>query len=163
MPTLHYTDEELDLPQGWDEGLDSNIRRIRREAAIARVESRALKAELDTLKRESVLFKAGVPADAKGELFAKAYEGPLDADSVRSAYEAVFGAPDQGAGGGAGKQDPNLTAEQRIAQSGGAGAGTPGVIPLEEAIRSAKTPEELRAVIRNAPPEAKIRLAGEDD
>jgi hypothetical protein len=163
MPTLHYTDEELELAPGWDEHLDSNIRRQIRQAKIDKIEAAQAKAEAAEAKRELVLLKAGVPADAKGEMFVKAYDGPLDAESVKAAYEAVFGAPDPGAGGGTGQLDPNLTAQQRIAQSGGAGAGTSGVISLEERIRSAKTPEELREVIRSAPPEAKIRLAGEDD
>lgn len=156
MPTLEYSDEELGLSPGWDNELDPNIRRELRQSRITRREADELKRENEVLKRERTLARAGIPSDKRGELFARTYEGPVDDPAaVKAAYEDLFGqsAP-------AGETGTPATGDQRIADAGAAGAseGSPGVVDLADAIRAAKTPDEIKAIIRSAPPEAGIRI-----
>jgi hypothetical protein len=153
-----YSDEELGLNPGWDEPngnpLDPNIRRELKQARIDRLELKTATAELSTYRRLASFATAGVPQDKRGQAFAKLYDGSDDPEEVKAAFEELFGAP-EGAGTGA-----STEADQRIVDATNAGnsQGTPGTRDFGEALKGAKTMEEWREVMRNAPPEAKVRL-----
>ena len=52
-------------------------------------------AERDQLKREVAFMKAGVDTDSKaGQLLFKAYDGELDADSIKSEWQELAPSPD---------------------------------------------------------------------
>lgn len=155
MPTLEYSDDELGLSPGWDNDLDPNIRRELRQARVNRREAESLKAEVETLRRERVLSRAGIPSDRRGELFARTYEGSLeDPEAVKSAYEDLFGPI--GAGAGAPQGDP-AAVDRRIAEAGAAGdgQGIPGSVDFADAIRAAKGVDEVKELIRHAPDSAR--------
>ena len=142
-----YSDEELGLSPGWDEQLDSNIRRELRDGRIVRTQLREAEQELNGYRRTAGLATAGIPQDEKGQAFAKIYEGSDDPAEIRERYEKLFGPLAQKPEGTAGAE---LSAEQRIAAAGSAGAsqGTPGTIDIGEAIKGAKTNAEVLEIIR---------------
>lgn len=160
MPTtrVEYSDDELGLTPGWDTGLDPNIRAELRRGRETAAQLRDTQAENAVLKRERAFTQAGIPADAKGTAFAKLYEGDADDPSaVKAQYEALFGpVADPGAPAG----DP-AAGDRRVASATSAGtdASGGGTVDLEAAIQAAKSTEEVYEIIRNAPPEAGIRLA----
>ena len=152
MPHTAYEDSELDLHPGWDEGLDPNIRKEIRQARVTVKENEALKDQVATYERERTLAEAGIPRDKRGLAFAQLYDGPLEAEPAKKAYEELFGpiTPDAGTAGGTG--DPNLTAEQRIAAANAAGTseGSPGTVDLGDAIRNAKDAQEVKTILAAA-------------
>ena len=151
-----FTDEELGLTPQDLEGLDPHIREEIRT-------NRALRKQLTTLtegqakqERELAFYRAGIPADKKGAFFAAGYTGDLTPEAIKAEYDEVFGAP--------AKTDEELAKEgdldaaKRIADAGGEVPGTSGLISFEDAIKNAADGDALREVLRNAPPEAGIRL-----
>jgi hypothetical protein len=155
MPELVYSDAELGLSPGWDENLDPNIRRELRSARQTAKHNEELSAELATYKRKDVLSRAGIPQDNRGDAFAKLYEGPVDdAEKVKAAYEELFGKVEAPAAGGTEPlpgEDSAATA-RRIAEANanGTNAGASGPVDLADAIRAAKTPEEVKNIIAAA-------------
>lgn len=166
MPVTTYTDEELGLEPGWDQDengqpLGRHIREALKSSRIIAKRAEAAEAEAAAAKRQLAFFKAGVPVDARGEFFAKGYDGPDDAESVKAAWEALW--PSQAPTGEGQEQNQNdgTEAAQRIA-SAGEGATPPGqagTVKFEDALRAARgNPEKLRELIANAPAEAGIKL-----
>jgi hypothetical protein len=145
-----YTDEELGLSEGWDEQLDTNIRRELKQARIDRLELKSANAELSTYRRVASFSTAGVPSDVKGQAFAKVYEGSDDPAEVKAAYEALFG-PITEAGNDDAKSD--TAADKRIADATSAGTsqGLPGTKDFADALKEAKTTKEVLDLIKNAP------------
>ena len=157
MPTLTYDDDELGLSPGWDEGLDPNIRRELKQARVDRKERDDLKVKVDAYERERTLARAGIPQDKRGELFARTYEGDLnDPAAVKAAYTELFGEVTPGEPAGAAEGDP-AAGDRRVAQATAAGEslGVSGAIPFEDALRAAKTKDEVLELIRNAPESAR--------
>ena len=160
MPHTAYDDDELGLAPGWDEGLDSNIRRELRQSRVLQQEHQKLQNEVTGYRRERLFLRAGIPQDRRGDLFTRTYEGDLeDADTVRAAYEELFG-PLKTSPPSA---DPSTAGDRRIADANAAGdqEGTPGTMELGDAMRNAKTKDEVLTIIRQAAaqnPEAGIRL-----
>ena len=162
MPETTYTDADLGLSPGWDEQLDPNIRRELREGRQVRLELTQAKEALATRDRADAFRRAGVPDDERGQFFAEAYKGDTTPEAVKAAFDKLFTPVEAPAEGTPGSTVPvPTTADQRIADAAAAGTstGTPGTVDLADAIKSAKTTEEVMEIIRNAPPEAGIRLA----
>lgn len=134
MPHIEYDDDELGLRPGWDTDPDSGqrlsptIREQLRKSLVRTKENAELKAELDTIKKTQSFQRAGVPNDARGDVFAKTYDGPTDPDSVRVAFEALFGKVEEsGNGSAAGTGAANGdAAARRVLEAGATGAGTAG-------------------------------------
>jgi hypothetical protein len=134
MPHLEYSDEELNLGPNWDVDPDSNqplsprIRQQLRRALVAEHENKDLKARVEAQERVESFRKAGIPSDAKGDLFAKSYEGPDDPTSLKTAYESIFGTIEAPNGTSTGTTpDPqNADAARRVADAGAKGAGSGG-------------------------------------
>src|ERR1035437_6530438 len=63
--------------------LDPNIRKQLRQARKISKERDEMSVRATTAERQLALLKAGIPADGVGELFAKAYDGPLEADAIK--------------------------------------------------------------------------------
>jgi len=143
-----YEDEELGLSPGWDEQLDPNIRRELKDSRIARLQLKEAQAELAVFRRNSALATVGIPQDKRGQAFAKVYDGSDDPAEVTQAWEALFGPLDAGSGDEG--STASLTAEERIAAAGSAGAnqGTPGTQDIGDAIKAAKTNAEVMEIIR---------------
>jgi hypothetical protein len=117
---------------------------------VTRRELETAQTRLADLERERVLTRAGIPADKRGELFARTYEGSLeDPGAVKAAYEDLFGP----IGAGHQSQDDPAAGERRIAEAGAAAGegGNPGSVDFADAIRAAKSVEEVKELIRNAP------------
>jgi hypothetical protein len=122
MPRVVYDDDELGLNPGWDADpstgvpLSDGVRNAIREAAVTRFENRQLRQQLEQVEKVQSFRDAGVPSGPIGDMFAKTYDGPTDAASVKAAWDSLGFAPappvaDEDAG-------------RRIAQ---AGATQPGV------------------------------------
>jgi hypothetical protein len=131
---MEYDDDELGLRVGWDVDPDSGqrlsptIREQLRKSLVRTKENDALKAELDGLKKTQALQRAGVPNDARGDVFSKTYDGPNDPDSVRVAFEALFGKVDESVNGSAtgNASAGGDAAATRVVNAGATGAGTGG-------------------------------------
>ena len=152
MPHTAYDDDELGLSPGWDEHLDPNIRKDIRQARVVARENADLKAQLATFERERLLARAGIPSDRRGEVFAREYDGPVDdPEKIKAAYVELFG-PLAAPGEGEGNEPDPAAGDRRIAEAAAAGTsqGTPGSIDLADAIKLAKTPEEVKELIRQA-------------
>lgn len=148
MPELVYSDDELGLQPGWDNGLDPNIRQDLRSGKLARRQLKKAQKEVETLKRERAFTQAGIPADERGTAFAKVYEGDsADPAVVKAAFEGLFGPIGQ-------IQEPTTAGDQRIQAATASGVDAPqgGSVDLADAIKGAKTQEEVLEIIRNAPP-----------
>jgi len=159
MPNA-YTDEELGLDPAEVAGLDPNIRRELRDARTVKKQLADQAERLDRQERDLTFFRAGIPADEKGQFFADGYRGELDPVAIKTKYDEIFGGKSDEQGAGAdGKTAEELAAQKRIADAGGEVVGVPGTISLEDAIKNAKTNEEVMEIIRNAPPEAGLRVA----
>jgi len=151
------TDEELGIP----EGLDPNIRaELRRSRELGR-EAEAAKAEAEAARREAAFARAGIPDSPLHQQLAKGYEGENDPAAVRAYFEGlgVDLTPKDEAGGGT--SDAELAAQRQVAQVGNQGEAG-GDIRFEDAINSAKNPDELMALIASAPEGATGRIDGRD-
>lgn len=138
---MAYTDEELNLGQNWDKDPESGqplsprIRDEIRKARVTQHENAELRAKVAESDRREAFRKAGIPADAKGEMFTKAYPDLTDATEIKTTWEATFGPIEPAAAGGTGSEptgDPAADAARRTVAAGAAGAGTgaPGDIDL---------------------------------
>jgi hypothetical protein len=156
--TEPLTDEELGLDPAQMEALDPNIRaELRRSRQLAR-DAQAATERSSALERELAFTKAGIPDTPLGQMFAKAYDGDTaDPTAIKTAFEAlgVAGEPSgqQTPPPPEGASEQELEAQRRIAQAG-SGAEGDGSVPYEEAIRAAKNPSEVLALIAQAPPTA---------
>jgi hypothetical protein len=148
VPHIAYTDEELGLARDWDldpdtrQPLSPGVRDELRRARVTQHEVTELRAKVAESERREAFRAAGIPADAKGDLFSKTYEGPDDPATVKAQYEAIFGPPADPANGqtGATTPDPSDAAARRVADAGAAGAGqggAPGDIDFAEGMRQA--------------------------
>ncbi len=155
------TDEELGIP----EGLDPNIRAELRKSRQRGQEAEAAKAEAEASKRELEFYKAGIPADGLGALIRKAYDGPLDADAIKT-FAAAHGLTPEGTpAGGAPTNDQadrllELENMRRMQQVTGTG-GMPGTPELRadfiKAMKGAKTEAEAWALIEQRGPAVGVR------
>lgn len=146
MPT--DTDEDL------EDVLDPKLREELRSARATRRQADEATKRADAAERELAFARAGIPDDAKGQMFRKAYEGDsADPAAVKAAFDEVFGEP---------QKEPivpeaELEAQRRIAQAG-TGATAGGTVEFADALRSAGTESEVMDLARNAPNEAKITV-----
>jgi hypothetical protein len=145
------TDEELGLDPNQMDGLDPNIRaELRRSRLMAR-ENAQLQAEAEQAKREAAFAKAGIPDTPLGEMFAKAYDGPTDDPSaLKTAFEALGVATPLGGSTPPAQQGATDAAQRQLAQVG-AGADLGGDIEFADALRSAKSEDDVLALIASAP------------
>jgi hypothetical protein len=157
-----YTDEELGLDPEEIKQLDPNIRR---ELRAARTTTKRYEESLDRqdrMERELAFFRAGIPGDDKGMYFAAGYSGDLSPTAIKAEYDRVFGQPldpnDPNHPDNAGKTADELAAQKRIADAGGDTSGQTGILTLEDALKNAKDNKEVMEILRNAPPEAGIRV-----
>jgi hypothetical protein len=163
MPELTYSDQELGLEPGWDtdeqgQPLGKHIREALRSSRIIQKQAAEARAEAEAAKRELAFYRAGVPQDARGQFFARAYDGPDDAESVKAAFEALW--PTGNGGTNSNEGSDGTETAQRIAEAGS--AGTPGggsTVDFADALRAARGDNaKIRELIANAPPEARIKL-----
>lgn len=161
-----YEDDELGLSPGWDEGLDQNIREMRRHAKITERENREMSKRLELLERKDTFAAVGIPRDKRGEVFAQVYNGPADAESVQTYWEELFGPLDEEqepagttgstseAPSGTPAGSASTAAERRIARAGAAGTttGQSGTVDLGDKLRSmrGKSVAEIKQVLREA-------------
>jgi hypothetical protein len=152
------TDEELGIP----EGLDPNIRaELRKSRELAR-EAETAKADAEAARREAAFARAGIPDTPLNAKLAEGYSGENDPASVRAYYEQL-GVDVSGnqASGQSGPSDDELAAQRDVARVGSQGEAG-GDIRFEDAINSAKTQEELMALIASAPEGATTNFGGRD-
>lgn len=113
------------------------------ETELAEVRAKA--AEAEAAQRKLAFIEAGVDINTPtGKLFAKAYDGEVSLDAVKAAateYGLIGEAPKVNADSG----------EQRAwtaaSQSHSTGAPAPGAGDIREAIRKARNPQELNAIM----------------
>lgn len=134
------SDEEYDETSEQED--ESTVMKELRKAAR---EGKAAAAERDALKRDLAFRDAGVPVTKATSYFSKAYDGELDAESIKAAaVEAGFLTEDK-------PEDEGVSAEERAAAErvAGAATGATDVTPpgYEEEVAAAKTPEQLLAVL----------------
>jgi hypothetical protein len=152
MPEL--SDEELDIP----EGLDPNIRAELRRGRERERDAEAANKRAADLERELAFSKAGIPDNPLNATLAKSYTGENDPASVKAYFEGL-GVDLSGTAQGGGPSDEELAAQRQVAQVGAAGEAG-GDIRFEDAINSAKTPEDLMALIASAPEGATTNVGG---
>ena len=128
--------------------LDPNIRKQLREAEKARKELDALRSELETQKRETLLAKAGIPDSPLGNLFKDAYKGEADLEAIRQKAReyGILDAPRQ--------EEPSNDLElEALRRAQGATIGSVGATPDPQqeyyaALAGASSVEEVMAIAR---------------
>lgn len=140
------------------EAEQDNLRDLR-EAAKG---GKAAKAEAEALRRDLAFAKAGIDIDTpKGKMFAKSYEGELNAADIKAGYEDIFGASQAAPAADDGQEDEaaraardealrQQTQERRDLTAAGSEQSPPptadlvkeGYAKFEEALNSGK-PREL--------------------
>lgn len=154
------TDEELGIP----EGLDPNIRQELRKSRVHGKEAAEAKAQAEASKRELEFYKAGVPEEGIGALIRKAYEGPMDQDSIKT-FAAAHGLSESGAPAGVPSSDDAdaLIELERLRQmqQGSEGARPPGNPELRadfiKNVQQAKSADEIWALIEQKGPGVGVR------
>ena len=142
-------DDELDPEQE-----EPNIRDLR-EALKGKKQVEARAAELE---RELAFARAGIPDSPLNATLAKSYEGDNDPAAVRAYFEGLgvdLGTKAEPAG----PSDEELASQRQVAQVGAAGDAA-GDIRFEDAINSAKTQDEVMALIASAPEGAQTNVGG---
>jgi hypothetical protein len=125
----------------------SQIRSIEQKAKTAE----ALEAELNSARRKLAMLDAGIDlSSAHGKLFAKAYDGDPDPEKIRAAAIESEILPASGHSG-------ETAAAARVAEAA-AGAGGDREIDLLDALREAKSQDELMRIYRAAG----MPVAGDD-
>jgi hypothetical protein len=139
MPDDDY--ENPDDEETPERPANADIRQLREKAK----RTDELEARLAAVEREAAFTKAGIdPDDKRMAYFVKAYDGPTEADAIRTAAtEAGFlnQSSDE-------PPPPDLTAQSRIAAAS-SGAGTPAPTNVADAISQAKTAEEVMAIVES--------------
>lgn len=113
---------------------------VRRMEKAAR-ERDAAQQELETLRRERLFLKAGIPDTPLGSLFIKGYDGPTeDADAIRKAA-IEMGVLQPSA---ADQEEINRSlAGHAAASAAGSGAQPPGTEDFSARLRQAKSSKEI--------------------
>jgi hypothetical protein len=119
-----------------------------REAEKARKELDALRSELETQKRETLLAKAGIPDSPLGNLFKDAYKGEADLEAIRQKAReyGILDAPRQ--------EEPSNDLElEALRRAQGATIGSVGATPDPQqeyyaALAGASSVEEVMAIAR---------------
>jgi hypothetical protein len=154
------TDEELGIP----EGLDPNIRaELRRSRELAR-DADAANARATAAERDAAFARAGVSDSPLVQQLAKGYEGENDPTAIRAYFEGLGVDPATGTPPGAtppGPSDGELADQRAVAQVGAAGEAG-GDLRFEDAINSAKSPDDVMALIASAPEGATGFIDGRD-
>lgn len=149
------TDEELGIP----EGLDPNIRAELRKSRELQRENDSLRTANAAAEREAAFAKAGVPDTPLAAQLAKTYDGENDPASVKAFFEGLgvdFAQPAQQQ-----TSDDELASQRDVARVGSQGEAG-GDIRFEDALNSAKNPDELMALIASAPEGATTNVGGRD-
>lgn len=134
-----------------DDTLDEQIQSDGLRKHVKRIESenKTLRQEIETARsaqRELALIKAGVDVNSPtGRLFAKAYDGELDVDTVKSAaMEYGVVAPPSPT-----TATPDEQAAWTRTQAAQAAGSPAGEIDWTERLNSAKTQQEAMAVLED--------------
>ncbi len=141
-------DDEFEEQEQQTQPLDPNIRKQLREAEKARKELDALRLELETQKRETLLAKAGIPDSPLGNLFKDAYKGEADLEAIRQKAReyGILDAPRQ--------EEPSNDLElEALRRAQGATIGSVGATPDPQqeyyaALAGASSVEEVMAIAR---------------
>lgn len=128
-----------------DDGGRNPVRDRMKQLETELAEVRAKAAEAEAAQRKLAFIEAGVDVNTPtGKLFAKAYDGEFSLDAVKAAateYGLIGETPRVNVDSG----------EQRAwtvaAQSHSTGAPAPGAGDIVEAIRKARNPQELQAIM----------------
>ena len=162
--TFGYEDDYQQQP------LDPNIREQLKRAEKDRRGAESARLEAQQAKRELALYKAGVPAEGPGELFHKAYDGPLDAEAIRAEairYGVLQVAEPESTPEPQPAQDPEVETElkmMREQQSAMAGQwGNQQPDPSQEflaEIKGANSTEEVLEVINRLGGETGVQTSG---
>ena len=159
MERSHTMSNDIDQTQGIDPedgALDPHIREALRGVNDLRREKAEADERAARLERELAFTKAGIPDTPLTEALAKTYEGPNDAEAIK-AYFTELGVESSASqpAPAAPAPDADLEAQRRLAQVGAAATGD---APVEymDALKSAKTRDEVLAIIASAPAEAGI-------
>lgn len=153
MSIQNISDEEIQA-QLADESTPAPLRAA---YEVLKGQLEAERAKNVATERRAAFAEAGLPDSPVRALFEKTYEGEMTAEAIKAAAEpyGLTGTP--AAQTPAPEDRSGLEALRRVAAaSNGAPAGAPML--LEDAIDRAQGPEQVMAVIRNAPPEAGISL-----
>ena len=154
--TTQISDEEFAAQHPEYAGLDPNIRSQIRQNAQLTADLEAERATRTSLERRAAFAEAGLADVPHRELFEKSYEGEMTAEAIRAEAEK-YGLTGAQTPPPAQEDRSGLDALRRVAAaSNGAPAGAPML--LEDAMDRARSPQELDAIIANAPPEAGIAL-----
>lgn len=107
-------------------------------------ENEALKLQIKDMEKQSAIERAGVPEHPAREVVFKDYDGPLDGDSIRE-HAAKMGIVAQESATQVTPQEQS--AMRQVLNAGGGAPPSSGDIDAAVAMRNAKSPSELRAII----------------
>jgi hypothetical protein len=128
------------------QGLPPDVQALLRQGRKAQREAEALKDQLAHKDLQVAIERAGVPDHPLRELAFKEYNGPVDAESIKAHAEkmGLIVAP---VSQSAGPTDQEISAQRQILNAGGTPAAS-GDVDLAVALRNAKSPSEVMAIVK---------------
>ena len=139
--------DDFDDNPSQPQALDPNIRKQLREAEKMRRELEAVRQELENQQKENQITRAGIPDNGLGSLFRRAYDGPMDVESIRKAAED-YGILQPS------REVPATDAElDALRRTQGATVGSSGARPDQgqefmAQLREASSPEEVMRIVQ---------------
>lgn len=138
--------------------LDPNIRGALKKLGTETNRANEAEQKAAALELQIAVRDAGIPETPVRELFLKSYDGPANAEAIKAEAEK-YGLFAQQAPQDNGVSQAELNAQRQVVGAS-VGGQTPAAGPsLEEALRSAKSPAEVMAIVAQAErtnPEARI-------
>lgn len=149
MPIDEFGNEYEDDDQSQNDS-DVTLKRsaIRSLEASAKSGKKAIE-EVQTLRRKIALMEAGIPTTKLGELFVKAYDGPIDDVSAIKQAAIEYGIFGENTGEPQGATDEEINSARNIADAAN-GAKPPSGTPTKPDYSTAQSEEEVIAMARQA-------------
>lgn len=153
------TDENIndDDSNEEDDQLEGNVQIARKDMKALRAQAKkatAAETKLASLEREMAFSRAKIDTeDPKMSYFIKGYEGDLTSDAIRAEAEKAGFLIPAGTGNGtgnAGSSGADRGSIERITDASRGGGTNVDNTNLEEAIRNAKDPNEVMALMTKA-------------
>jgi hypothetical protein len=136
--------EDQEVLTADEQKLPNEVQAQLRIARKAEKENAELKSQLANLERKSAIERAGVPEHPARDVVFANYDGPLEAEPIRE-YAQKMGIVSSEPSGVTSEEQ---AAMRQILQAGGGAPPSSTDIDAAQAMRNAKSPEEVLEIVR---------------
>jgi hypothetical protein len=141
--SMQNDDNELEPEH---QNLSPDVQALLRQGRKAQRDLEAATTATKQLEKSVAIERAGVPNHPARDVVFEKYDGPLESDAIK-AYAEKFGIiavqPVS-----SGPTDQEISAQRQILQAGGGAPAANGDVDLAVALRNAKSPGEIMAIVQ---------------